>query len=189
MAKLKPKVKKKQKTWYSILSPESMGAKKITDTLSTDVKNLVGRTINVTLSDITGDFKHFHTTVKLKVKNVEDKKAITEYHGQSLITDKIARMVSRWKSRIDSIDDVKTKDGHVLRIKSLTISRRRVNTSVKSDLRNAVSKEITEYCKDKKLEEIVTDIFDNNLQKQVFHNVKGIYPLQGVEIRMTEVLK
>ncbi|MEA3229908.1 MAG: hypothetical protein U9P44_03255, partial [archaeon] len=159
MARIKPRVKKKQKTWYSIISPGVFGSKQLAETPSADGKNLVGRSINITLSDLTGNFKHFHTTVNLRIKEIKDNKAYTEYHGQSLITDKISRMVHRWKSRIDSVDDIVTDDKHTFRIKTITITKKRMNTTVKSDARKVISDEINKYCKDKNLETIVDDIF------------------------------
>lgn len=181
--------KKKQKSWYSIVAPKVFGEKVLSETPSVDSKNIVGRKINVTLSDLTGDFKHFHTIVTLKIKEVKDLKAYTEYNGQSLISDKIARMVSRWKSRIDAVEDIDTKDNHKLRIKSIVITRKRVNTTIKSDIRKKVFEETRNYCKEKDLESIVNDIFSNKMQRHIFQSAKNIYPLQSVEIRKTEVLK
>lgn len=181
--------KKKQKSWYTIVSPKVFGEKTLSETPSVDSKNIVGRKINVTLSDLTGDFKHFHTIVTLKVKEVKDLKAYTEYNGQSLISDKIARMVSRWRSRIDAVEDIDTKDDHKIRLKSIVITRKRVNTTVKSDIRKKVFEEARNYCKGKDLESIVSDIFSNKMQRHIFQSTKSIYPLQSVEIRKTEVLK
>ncbi|MBW6461736.1 MAG: hypothetical protein K0B07_01700 [DPANN group archaeon] len=181
--------KKKQKTWYSIVSPKQFGEKEVATTLAIDSKNIIGRKVNLPLSDITGDFKHFHTTVTLKINDVKDLKAHTEYNGQSLISDKIARMVNRWKSRIDAVSDIDTKDEHKLRIKTIIITRKRVNTSIKSEIRKAVLIETGKYCEGHDMETIVSDIFANKLQKALFHATKNIYPLQSIEIRKTEVLK
>ncbi|NOQ55598.1 MAG: 30S ribosomal protein S3ae [Nanohaloarchaea archaeon] len=181
--------KKKQKTWYSIVSPKQFGEKEIAKTLALDSKNIIGRKVSLPLSDITGDFKHFHTMITLKINEVKDLKAYTEYNGQNLISDKIARMVNRWKSRIDAVSDISTKDDHKLRIKVIVITRRRVNTTIKSEIRKAVFAETEKYCKGHDMETIVSDIFSNKLQKALFHGAKNIYPLQSVEIRKTEVLK
>ena len=181
--------KKKQKTWYPVMLPKIFGGTQIAETLSLDSKNIVGRKINTVLSDVTGDIKHFHTTVTLRIKDVTEGKAYTEYNGQNLISDKIARMVNRWRSRIDSVDDISTKDGHKLRIKTIVITRQRVNTTTKADIRKIVSSETVKYCTDKSLESIVNDIFSGKLQKHVFLSAKKVYPLKSVEVRKTEILK
>jgi len=181
--------KKKQKSWYTIVAPKVFGEKTLSETPSVDSKNVIGRKVNVTLSDLTGDFKHFHTVVTLKINEVKDLKAYTEYNGQTLISDKIARMVSRWKSRIDAVEDVDTKDGHKLRLKNMVITRKRVNTTIKSEIRKKVFEETRNYCKGKDLESIINDIFSNKMQRHIFQSAKNIYPLQSVEIRKTEVLK
>ena len=181
--------KKKQKTWYSILSPKEFGEKEIATTLALDSKNIIGRKVTLPLSDITGDFKHFHTMITLKINDIKDLKAYTEYNGQNLISDKIARMVNRWKSRIDAVSDIETKDDHKLRIKTIIITRRRINTSIKSEIRKAILSETGKYCEGHDMGTIVSDIFSNKLQKALFHGAKNIYPLQSVEIRKTEVLK
>ena len=91
-------------------------------------------------------------------------------------------------SRIDSIDDMMV-DGKKLRIKSVAISRRRVNTSVKNDLRAAISEKLKTYGEKRSLDQVVSDINTNKMQKELVRDLSKIYPVRILEVRMIEVLK
>ena len=184
-------VKKKdrwsKKTWYPVIAPAIFGGKKIGETAAVKPEQLLGRTISVPLSDLTGNLKHYHTKVFLKIVDVRNGEAKTEYAGQELLRDSLARLVRRWSSRIDSVDEVKTSDGKKIRIKSMAISLRRIDTSLKKKLRHSISEAVRSYADGKPLENIVQDMISGTLQKTVRKKVNPTYPLRAMEIRKTEV--
>lgn len=177
-----------KKKWYSIMAPEFLGGKKVAETLSLKDKTLIGRVLVLPLSEITGSFRDFKVKVKMRITEVRDNEAHTEYVGQELLRDQILRTIRRWSSRIDSNDKVKLKDSKDYRIKSLTVTRRRVKTSVKDEIRHAVSDGIKEYAGSRSTDQIVMDVNSSKLQKTIENNVKKIYPIRAVEIRMIEKL-
>ncbi len=175
-----------KKKWYAIMAPEFLGSKQIADTLALKDNNLIGRVIVLPLSEFTGNFRDFKVKVKLKIKDVKGTEAHTEYVGQEMLRDQILRTIRRWSSRVDSIDDIKLKDDSRFRIKSLTVTRRRVNTSVKGDIRHAVSSGIKDYVAARATEQMVEDINSSKMQKIISSNVKKIYPVRTVEVRMIQ---
>ena len=48
--------KKKQKIWYSLIAPSMFGKKKIGETPADDPEKVLGRTVEVSLQELTGDF-------------------------------------------------------------------------------------------------------------------------------------
>lgn len=177
----------KKKSFYSILSPKIFGEKVVGETPALKKENLIGRTIYVSLNDLTGDVKHFQTKIKLRIKEVDGQNARTEYIGQEILMDKILRIVRKWSSKIEFINDIPLKNKK-FRIKTLIVTRRRVNTTLKNTIRRESSSIIKDYFKDKPKDQIITDINNGNIQRIVINKINKIYPLKEVEIRKTEVL-
>jgi len=75
----------------------------------------------------------------------------------------------------------------VVRVKPFLITRRKVSRAVRKALRNKCKEEISERIKNKSFEEILSEIFKGNLQKQIAIALKKIYPLALSEIRIFEV--
>lgn len=180
------RIKKVKKRWVQILAPKMFGEKEIGQTVVNENADIIGRKMTVTLGDLTGDLRQYHTNVTVKIIRVEEGKAKTIYYGQVLRGDKILRLVNRWISRIDSIQNLKA-EGFTYRIKALTITRRKVNTGVKDSIRDFVKKEMGKFCENKKGEDIIKAIASGHLQKTIEKNSSKIYPIKAVEIRKIEV--
>lgn len=179
---------KKPKSWYSIVSPEFLGAKELGETPTNDGKSLLNRVIQVPMSTLTGNFRQFKTNVKLRVKRLDGKKAVTEYDGQALTDDEISRKVHRWSSRVDSVEDVTTQDGKKMRVKMIAVTTRRVNTSVKDDIRHEMAKQVKAFAKDRKVDKFVNDVAANVLQKKARDPLAKIHPVRSVDVRKVEML-
>ncbi len=178
---------KKKKVWYSLVSPKMFGEKVIFEVAANDKSRLNNRIVEVSLSELTGNFKHYHTNVKLRITGFDENKAKTEYIGQRLLDDKIARFINRWRSRIDSLDVIETTDGKKIRIKSIMVTGRRVKTTVKDMIRMSASEKIKKYFEGKTLEQIVNDIISGKVQRVISGECGKIYPLRFAEVRKTEV--
>jgi small subunit ribosomal protein S3Ae len=169
------------------MAPRVFGGKQVGQAVASKITELEGRTLEVPLSDLTGNFKHFATKVNLKVAGKVEGGLSTEYIGQELMRDQVSRNVRRWSSRIDGIQDITLKDGKGLRVKSLIITARRVNTAIKRELRAETFKGLQEHLSTMTLDEVVEDINSNKIQGILEGKLKKIYPVKSVNIRKTEV--
>jgi len=160
----------------------------IAETPAIKDQHIVGRVLEVPMSEVTGNFKHFRSKSKVKITGVTEDGAQTEYVGHEVVRDQVLRAVRRWSSRIDSVDDIKTKDGINLRVKSITITRRRVNTSVKDGIRTLVSSLVADLAKTHTKDQLLLDINDRKIQMGISKAASKIYPIKSVEIRKTEIL-
>lgn len=175
-----------KKAWYPVFAPAAFGERQIASAASDKPEFLVGRVLWVTLSELTGNMRDFKSKVKLKITKVEGGKARTEYDGQQMVGEQLARLIRRWASRIDNIEHVALSDKTKLVVKTLTISQRRVNTSIKKDLRALVGKNIREHASTKNLDDFVREINTGVLSKAVSSGVSKIYPVRLIEVRMVE---
>lgn len=169
------------------MAPKVFGGKQVGQAVASKMQELEGRMLEVPLSDLTGNFKHFTTKVNLKIAGKVEGGLSTEYVGQELMRDQVSRNVRRWSSRIDGIQDIVLKDGKEMRVKSLIITARRVNTAIKKELRAEAFKELQDYLSQKTLDEVVEDVTNNKIQGILEGNLKKIYPVKSVNIRKIEV--
>lgn len=175
-----------KKNWYPVMSPKAFGEKEIASVAAVKPENLVGRKMFLTLSDLTGNFRDYKTKIRLKIVSVQGGKAHTEYCGQEMVREQIARLVRRWSSRIDNIEPVALADKSSIIVKTITVSRRRVNTSVKKDLRALITQKIREQASKKNLDDFVKDVNTGVFSKAVYSGLSKVYPVRSVEVRMVE---
>lgn len=178
-----------KKKWYQILAPEMFKYKVVGETPTADAKHLAGRTLEVNAMDVLENYSRFFVKLRFRIVSTENAKARTELIGHSVMNERIYRMVQRRGRRVDIVQDITTKDGIKLRVKSVFMLIRRVGTSIKNLTRAQAKELVEESLKDKTFEEIMSMILKGDLQKEIKKKVSKIYPTGNVEIRKTEVLE
>jgi len=76
-----------------------------------------------------------------------------------------------------------------LRIKPFLITRKKVSRAVRTALKHEANKEIIAAVKDKKFEDLFTEIIQGRFQRELSIKLKKIYPLALCEVRDIEVVK
>ena len=184
-----PRAKRKQIIWVPVYTPEAFGQIEIAHVATTDLNNLIGRTVEVTLFDITNSFEHQFIKLYFKIVEIRDGKAYTRFKMHELTRDYIRSLVRRGTSRVDAITDVITKDGWIVRVYVLAITIRRVTSSIKSAIRRAAFKVVTERASELTLDELVREMVLGKLASDVYSKAKKVYPLKKVEIMKSKVIK
>jgi SSU ribosomal protein S3AE len=118
----KIKDKWKAKSWYKILTPESLGLKEIAETPAETPEQVMGRVAETTLYNINGDIKKEYVKLYFKVNKIDGNQAFTHFIGHDVTQDYIRRLVRRRRSRIDAIFPVTTSDGYTIRVKITAIA-------------------------------------------------------------------
>jgi small subunit ribosomal protein S3Ae len=183
----KVKDKWKAKTWYNVLAPASFDHVTIAETLADEPGKLIGRVTEVSLQDLTNDFRKSHIKLFFRVNSIEDSKANTEYVGHTLTSDYLRRMIRRKRSKIDAVYDVTTRDGATVRIKPFATTDRRIQNSQKRVIRETMKQTITQVAKASTLSEFVKYIIDGKIGVDIYKNCKTLYPVKRIEIFKTEV--
>ena len=189
----KMKDKWKSKQWYTIVAPEIFNRAKIGETLADDPSKMMGRTIEVTLQDLTGDFRMMHVKLKFKVVDFTTSEAYTRYVGHDLTSDYIRRQTRRKRTKMEGVFDVETKDGYLVRLKPMAISDKRIQSSVQYLIRKRMSEVIKEMGADHTFPEltelVLTSDKDRSMVNTILRICKPIYPLKKMDIRRMEVLR
>lgn len=182
------KDKWKTKSWYRIVAPTMFENSVVGETPATEPEDLLDRVTEVSLQDLVGDFSKVHIKVKLKVNGVRGGECVTRFIGHDMTTDYIRRQTRRRRSKIDSVFDVKTKEGYKVRLKILSVADKRINASIKRSLRNKQQEIVEETGRRSTLSQLAQKMLFGGLAKKVRKGCKKIYPLKNVEIKKSEVL-
>ena len=178
----------KAKNWYSILAPPTFDGVTIADTLADSPDNLINRVTEVSLQDLTNDFRKSHIKLFFKVNKVEETNAYTQFVGHTLTSDYLRRMIRRRRSKIDGVYDASTRDGAVIRVKPFATTDKRIQNSQKRIVREAMKKTIYDQAKNSTLSEFVKNILDGKMGSEIYKNCKKLYPVKRIEINKTEVI-
>jgi len=157
--------------------------------LASDPKQLLGRIIDVSLMDISRDFSRFYIKLVFQITNVNGSQAHTKFIGHDTMYERIYRMVQRHSRRVDVIQDVTTKDGIRVRVKTIFTLLRRINTSIKQDARTLAREIIERAAHENTFEDFMDMVLKWELQQIIRTSCGKIYPLGNIEIRKTEILK
>jgi len=181
--------KRKQKIWYSLIAPSMFGKVKIAETPADDPEKVMGRTVEVSLQELTGDFAKAHIKLIFKVVDVKGLEAHTAFIGHTTTTDYVKRMARRHKSKIDGVFDVTTKDGKRVRVKPSAYTSKRIQTSQKRAIRAVMKQVIETLAQNNTLDEFVKAMLDGEIGRQTYKLSKTIYPLKRVEVHKSELLE
>ncbi len=179
-------VKGKKKDWFLIIA-QPFG-KEVGKTLAEEADQLIGRRISVPLVELINDFNKYYMKFYFRIKKIEGNNAIAEFDGSECLRDYISRMIVRRVRRIDVIQDLKTKDGRKIRVKSLVVVSKRVKSTMEKTIRKKVETLMEEEVKNSTLEEFIQKIISDEIKNKAIKEVSKIYPVRHFEIRKTEVL-
>ncbi|MDI6798836.1 MAG: 30S ribosomal protein S3ae [Candidatus Aenigmarchaeota archaeon] len=183
------KGKGKKKDWFVIVAPKMFGEKEIGKAMVSDPGSLMGRRVVLNLAELTNNFAKYYMKFAFRIKRIEGNRAFSEFDGSECLRDYISRMVLRRVKRIDAIQDLQTKDGIRIRVKSLMIASRRMKSSIEKKMRREIEEMIKKEVESSTLEDFVKKIINDKIKNKVLKEARKIYPVRNFEIRRTEVLQ
>jgi small subunit ribosomal protein S3Ae len=179
----------KAKNWYNVLAPASFDNATIAETLADDPTKLNDRVTEISMQDLTNDFRKSHIKLFFKVNNIEDNNARTEYIGHTLTSDYLRRMVRRRRSKIDAVYEAKTRDGARIRVKPFATTDRRIQNSQKKIIRLTMKKTIVTKARAMTLSEFIKYIIEGKMGSDIYKACKKYYPVRRIEIYKTQVIQ
>lgn len=175
-----------RKEWYSLIAPKMFKEKIIGETPVGDAKVLIGRRAQVNLVNLIGDLSKYYINLYFRVIDVKEKNAYTEFSGLECMRDYISRFIRYGIKRIDTIQDLTTKDNKKIRVKTIIITSKKIKKSVAVNLKKFVEDGLKEEVTTGRLDEFVEKIIDDTIKKSVIEEGNKIYPIRAFEIRKIE---
>ncbi|OYT41521.1 MAG: hypothetical protein B6U78_02865 [Candidatus Aenigmarchaeota archaeon ex4484_224] len=181
--------RKKKKEWIPIVSPEYLGKKEIGEILVDEKEKAIGRRIILSVIDVTGDYNKYYMKIGFMVTKVQDGKALLDFDSIECLRDYIARMVLRRVTRIDAIQDLKTKDGYLLRVKSIIVVYSKITRDIQRKLRSKAEEMIKNFVENSDIGNFVNSVLNDSWKNKIIKELNKIYPVRYFEFRKIEVKK
>ena len=174
----KSKDKWKAKEWYQIHAPRMFNEIVVGETPAVDPEALLNRKVEITVKDLTGDLTRMHIKLKFKIVGVDGHEAKTEFIGHEFAADHVRRLTRRKKTKTDHVVDVTTADGYVVRIKTMAIAYRRIQSSQEDAMRAAIGEYLVNFAKEKKLSDVVKAVISGDMSKDTAKACHVIVPIK-----------
>ena len=179
----------KEKSWYTIKTPVNFEDKEIGETPAKDPELLIGRGVEVTMRELTGDFSKQYIKLRFEIDNVAGEVANTKFTGHKTTTDYVRSMIRRGTSRIDASTIATTKDGRKVKLQVLAVTVRRAKSSQQRYMRKVIEDLLVEAAAEKSFDDLIKSVVTGKLASEIYHNAKKVYPLKRVEIIKSKVIK
>ena len=178
----------KMKKWYTINSPPYFGGINIGLTPASDPEGVLGRTVEVTLYDITGDPSQMTMKLYFQVTKMKGNEADTIFKGHEYSNEYLKSLVRRRSTRIDSRPKVTTKDGYTLRVSVVIFSVMRAKDAQKTSLRKVINQIVEKKSKDLDFEQFVQEAVLGKIASDIYNLAKKIIPIRHIGVRKSKVI-
>jgi small subunit ribosomal protein S3Ae len=150
---------------------------------------LIGRTIDATLYDVTGDFSHQYLKMYFQVNEIDGKTARTIFKGHEYSRDYLRSLVRRRTTKVDGLFNIITKDGYNLRVAASAFTLSRVKTSAERQIRNIMKKIIKQKAQTLTIDQFAQEMVLGKIASDIYNEAKKIAPLRHVGIRGSKLVK
>jgi small subunit ribosomal protein S3Ae len=176
------------KNWYGVLAPAEFNRVAIGETLADEPQKLIGRIMEATLGDITGDWTKQNTKMIFRIEEVGGSSAYTSSLGHEMTKDYMRSLVKRRTSKIDANLVVLTKDGYKVRVKPLVFTVKRARTSQIESIRKIMNEVVIARSKELTFAEFINETVTGKVASEIYKATKNIYPLRRVEVAKSELV-
>ncbi len=177
------------KTWYMVIAPPYFGNTELGAIPADEADKLIGRTIDATLYDITGDFSHQYLKMYFQVNEIDGKTAHTIFKGHEYSRDYLRSLVRRRTTKVDGLFNIITKDGYNLRVAASAFTLSRVKTSAEKQIRNIMTKIIKQKAETLTIDQFAQEMVLGKIASDIYNEAKKIAPLRHVGIRGSKLVK
>jgi small subunit ribosomal protein S3Ae len=184
---METKKKAKGKQWVAVVAPAMFKNREIAEVPVSDPEKLVGKRIASTLIELADDFSKYYMKLSFKISKLEGGRALTEFDGLECLQDYVSRMVHKHGRRVDTVQDLTTKDGRKVRVKTVAIIPRRVKSSIKVAVRNRIIETVGQAVAKGTVEDFVDSILKDEVKQNVLAETRKIYPIRSFEVRKLEI--
>jgi small subunit ribosomal protein S3Ae len=176
------------KAWYMIVAPPFFGNVELGSVPAEAEEKLIGRVVEATLYDITGDFSHMYLKMFFQVNELDGKTAKTLFKGHEYSRDYLRSLVRRRTTKVDGLFNLTTKDGYKLRIAVSALTLSRIKTSQEKIIRNLMQRIIKEKSQTLMLDSFVQEMVLGKIASDIYNEAKKIAPLRHVGIRKSKLV-
>lgn len=180
MAKPRTKLIKPKKKWFTAVAPKIFKSAEVTEIAAFEPKNLVGRCIQVNMSQVTGVPKDQHKKLILKITDTRGEKALTEPKNYFLQEGFVQRASRRFKERVIAVKYLKTNDKKTIKVKLIILILNKLPRTLKSQLTKKLDSMLKEKISKTDSEHLFVPANLDKLTIDLKRELKQIYPVNRV---------
>ena len=178
---------KQEKRWYTVFAPEQFDREELGETPADEPEQVLDRTIETTLGDLTNNASENNTKLTFQVNDVGSDAAYTEFKEHSLTRDYLRSLVRRGASKVDAYVTILTTDDYRLQVQPVAFTTKKADASQEKAIRQTMVEMVEDAAEDRTFEEFIDSIVEGRLSSAIYGEAKTIYPLRRVEIQKTTV--
>jgi small subunit ribosomal protein S3Ae len=171
-----------------VVAPSFFGNIELGSIPAQEEQMLIGRVVEATLYDITGDFSHHYLKMFFQINTIEGKTARTLFKGHEYSRDFLRSLVRRRTTKVDGLFNIVTKDGFKLRISVSALTLSRIKTSQEKIIRDMMEKIIREKAAALTLDQFVQEMVLGKIASDIYNQAKLVAPLRHVGIRKSKLI-
>ena len=171
------------KRWYDLIAPEQFDRTELGSTFADEPEKVYGRTVEVTLGDITGDQGENNTKLTFKVNDVSSDAAYTEFIKHELARDYVRSLVRRGASKVDVAITVLTTDDYRVQLQPVAFTTKKADRNQEKAIRRVMIDLVEEAAAERTFDELVDSVIEGRLSSAIYGEAKTIYPLRRVEVQ------
>jgi small subunit ribosomal protein S3Ae len=115
--------------------------------------------------------------------------ALTQFIGHQHQNDYTRRQIRRYRGKVDGVYDAVTTDGYLIRLKTLVITDRRIQTSIKQAIR-AISKDvILGYAAKSTFAKLQKGMLGSELEEALKEALKPISRVRSAVVRKSQLMQ
>lgn len=176
------------KAWHMVVAPPFFGNVELGSVPAEEPEQLIGRVVDATLYDITGDFSHQYLKMFFQISEIDGKTARTVFKGHEYSRDYLRSLVRRRTTKVDGLFNLRTKDGYKLRIAVSALTLSRIKTSQEKIIRDIMEKTVKEKASSLNLDSFVQEMVLGKIASDVYNEAKKVAPLRHVGIRKSKLV-
>jgi len=178
----------RSKDWFSIVAPQYFGSTELGAIPADEPSKLVGRVVDATLYDLTNDFAHQYLKMFFQVSDIEGKTARTVFKGHEYSRDYLRSLVRRKTTRIDTLQNITTKDGYQLRLAVCAFTLTRIRTTQEQAIRAVMKRIVEEKAKVLTFDQLVQEVVLGKIASDIYNEAKKVAPMRHVGIRKSKLV-
>ena len=171
-----------------IIAPPFFGNVELGSVPAQEEERLMGRVVEATLYDITGDFSHMNLKMFFQVNEMDGKNAKTQFKGHEYSRDYLRSLVRRRTTKVDGLFNLTTKDGYKLRIAVSALTLSRIKTSQEKIIRNLMARIVKEKTTALTFDQFVQEMVLGKIASDIYNEAKKVAPLRHVGIRKSKLV-
>ncbi|MEK6923696.1 MAG: hypothetical protein AABW54_00470 [Candidatus Micrarchaeota archaeon] len=177
----------KSKKWYTVVAPNFLNNIEVGEVPADSDESLVNRIISIPLKEITHDLSHMYTTVRLRITEINGRKALAKYIGHMVAREYLRTLVRRHRDVVDIVFLTRSSDGVEFRVKALAVTQNGCSETQKTTLRNALTASLRKKAESEEFSKFIQDVLFNKANAQIHERLEKIVPIRRVEIWKTEL--